>query len=608
MRQLNWYRGSKVKDTINTKEGFKLEEGDKVFLGGVQLNLEIAKNPKEGLSKRTSLCHNCGMVFFFDGTAHITTKETKLPLDIIFITENRIVKIITAVPFGDQYMYPADTVIELNSGFCRDNNINVGDFIQIDKKRSEKQREEDLEAYMTEANYRVRYKKGGLVSHSVGGRLLKSLSKKINNVSTDLGIVTRREAPPEEIISKEDWIEMLKEKKTHDKINRELYKEGVDDAKQLVRDFKSRIMSEEGLNRAQSLNLNKNDLKKLQDLKLKYRLSMNSDQYLPKNNAILINSARDKRLSSPIIRHEIEHATQTFKDSDGRSYNLIDKSLNDITLLPNVDDIDVDLNQINFYKGSNAIVKNLQRNDEAQKYFREGSGGKERSTMLAEVQQWALDNKFIKHPYDIMEPAKIKEIHNNYKQLPKEQQFLRLFNIVEPTEKNYKLLADNFNKLLTVGTVAGTGIGLAETYKKGGKKKLKSTIIRREGLAETSKTDILFQSPGDRRIEKKFKNAPMARYQEGGEQDPKQETQESPLVNKSEGTYLLDEKGDVQMVMQGNERIFSRIHTRKILSLIKKIDDEKDPVKLEKLLENLGVLVADIILTHDTQEEEYTED
>jgi len=66
-------------------------------------------------------------------------------------------------------------------------------------------------------------------------------------------------------------------------------------------------------------------------------------------------------------------------------------------------------------------------------------------------------------------------------------------------------------------------------------------------------------------------------------------------------TFLLDEKGHVQMILHGKERIFSREHTNKIMNLV-----SKKPT-IENLMK-LGQLVANIVKIHSEQKQEYVEE
>lgn len=102
--------------------------------------LEIAKTifqQAKGLSKRKSLCPNCGMIFPFPSeTFHpFWMKDTLIPLDIIWLDQQgRVVYIVQGKP-NDlsilQNTSPAKYVIELNAGDTQKLNLTIGDTIYV---------------------------------------------------------------------------------------------------------------------------------------------------------------------------------------------------------------------------------------------------------------------------------------------------------------------------------------------------------------------------------------------------------------------------------------------------------------------------------------------
>ncbi len=119
---------------------------DAIILGGKKVLVEIADNEQEratGLMHRTSLPENQGMLFVFDSSYPYAfwMKNTLIPLDMIFInSENKIIDIVTAPPCGADPCptysprEPARSVLEVNAGFSRNNNISRGDIVQIERK------------------------------------------------------------------------------------------------------------------------------------------------------------------------------------------------------------------------------------------------------------------------------------------------------------------------------------------------------------------------------------------------------------------------------------------------------------------------------------------
>lgn len=103
--------------------------------------LEIASTPKQrqiGLSKRTSLCPNCGMLFIFEkeGIYPFWMKDTYVPLDIIWLdNQNKIIKIATVLETNSEKTYvnqqKAKYVIELNANETFKLDLKVGDTILL---------------------------------------------------------------------------------------------------------------------------------------------------------------------------------------------------------------------------------------------------------------------------------------------------------------------------------------------------------------------------------------------------------------------------------------------------------------------------------------------
>jgi uncharacterized membrane protein (UPF0127 family) len=111
----------------------------------IPVYIEIADDPQEqirGLMFRKSLESNSGMLFVYEDTANQSfwMKNTLIPLDMIFIDNNlRIVDIKQNVrpclhenPCPSYTsIKPAKYVLEVNAGFVQQNNINVGDRLEI---------------------------------------------------------------------------------------------------------------------------------------------------------------------------------------------------------------------------------------------------------------------------------------------------------------------------------------------------------------------------------------------------------------------------------------------------------------------------------------------
>jgi len=95
----------------------------------------------QGLMFRKSLDDNKGMLFAFDSSSpkSFWMKNTLIPLDIIFIDENFVIKrIYHAIPCEDdpcpRYIsgVPVQYVLELGGNLTIENNIKEGDVINIE--------------------------------------------------------------------------------------------------------------------------------------------------------------------------------------------------------------------------------------------------------------------------------------------------------------------------------------------------------------------------------------------------------------------------------------------------------------------------------------------
>lgn len=114
----------------------------------VTLSLEIASTPQAratGLMKRSSIGPCDGMVFFFPSLndtqpqfriQKFWMKDTRIPLDILFIDENSRITTIahglpqSLTPIGPDI--PSATVIEIDAGRAAKEGIKVGDIVHYE--------------------------------------------------------------------------------------------------------------------------------------------------------------------------------------------------------------------------------------------------------------------------------------------------------------------------------------------------------------------------------------------------------------------------------------------------------------------------------------------
>lgn len=124
------------------------KEGEITFISSeerflIKIDVEIADNADQralGLMYREKLEENQGMLFIFrfDEMLSFWMKNTKLPLDMIFVnSKNTIVTIHTnTVPHSEdayESTEPGKYVIEVNAGFVDHHGIKVGDKIRLNR-------------------------------------------------------------------------------------------------------------------------------------------------------------------------------------------------------------------------------------------------------------------------------------------------------------------------------------------------------------------------------------------------------------------------------------------------------------------------------------------
>lgn len=115
-------------------------------VGSKTYKLILAKTDEEkikGLSERDSLAKDTGMLFIFKekGKYGFWMKKVKFPIDIIYISDTKIVDIIESAPAPKDenttslpVYYPSEDinyVLELNAGEVKGNNVKKGDKIEL---------------------------------------------------------------------------------------------------------------------------------------------------------------------------------------------------------------------------------------------------------------------------------------------------------------------------------------------------------------------------------------------------------------------------------------------------------------------------------------------
>jgi uncharacterized protein len=119
----------------------------KVAIGGKIISVLVADTPTrqfKGLSNKKDLGKYSGMLFRFPYKSRyvIVMKDMNFPIDIVWINDNKVVDLtINAKPEVKnkaekdlvQYvpLYNVDTILELPTGFVKQNNVKIGDTIVI---------------------------------------------------------------------------------------------------------------------------------------------------------------------------------------------------------------------------------------------------------------------------------------------------------------------------------------------------------------------------------------------------------------------------------------------------------------------------------------------
>ena len=277
-------------------------------------------------------------------------------------------------------------------------------------------------------------------------------------------------------------------------------------------DFKARISTPEGIRRAKALGVDPSEITStsLRDRTLN-NIEFVSDPRLGGHfnwyqNHVGIHPNAD--LKSFIARHEIEHGVQAavarsrvgvsdytgigpgayskaFKGSkslsefrskikDAAAYH---RSNNSGSFRTSIDDMLLDLDPIReptpgirrkFEEAMSAehpvvlnpkIKEYMSDKQKAVDYFFHGSGGQERSAMLSELQQYMMEKGIIpsqsyvdvtpKMIKDLYMPAKLDEAGGG--------SYLRILNIMKPTDKNFELISKGLNAMLGIGGAVTVG-------------------------------------------------------------------------------------------------------------------------------------------------------
>jgi len=109
------------------------------FSSGAVVDVEILSEPDEmarGLMGRTELPESSGALFWFGKSADhpFWMKNTRIPLDLLFLDRERVVGILTLNPFDERLhsiQRNSSLVLEVNGGWAARHQVRVGERVQI---------------------------------------------------------------------------------------------------------------------------------------------------------------------------------------------------------------------------------------------------------------------------------------------------------------------------------------------------------------------------------------------------------------------------------------------------------------------------------------------
>ena len=139
------FRRKNAKDPNPDRKGKAINVKTEEFTT-LPLQIEIPTEIRDfnlGLMFRESLDTNSGMLFIFDEVSQQSfhMRETKIPLDIAFIREDGIIESIKQLEPNDETAVESDgdilCALEVNRGWFAENNVEVGDEIDIEEGKKD---------------------------------------------------------------------------------------------------------------------------------------------------------------------------------------------------------------------------------------------------------------------------------------------------------------------------------------------------------------------------------------------------------------------------------------------------------------------------------------
>jgi uncharacterized protein len=127
---------------VPKEEGSIINEKTTFSINNTPIYAEIANTQEKrviGLSGRGSISENDGMLFVFDepGIHSFWMKDMNFPIDIIWIDKNSVIQEIStniepeSFPETFSSQLPVKYVLEVNAGFSKLHNIEVGNSVEL---------------------------------------------------------------------------------------------------------------------------------------------------------------------------------------------------------------------------------------------------------------------------------------------------------------------------------------------------------------------------------------------------------------------------------------------------------------------------------------------
>lgn len=161
---------------------------EKIQIGNKQFNVDIADTPekrKQGLSNKTSIDKDYGMLFLFDkeqDEVSFTMKNTSIPLDIVFMDEDgEVISIENGEPHSNNpYIeYDVSYVLEVNPN----SGIKVGDKLLLEDKENKDRPK--MEVLDSKGKTQFKLSGGERIVSRKETKVLIRKAKKANKLKTD---------------------------------------------------------------------------------------------------------------------------------------------------------------------------------------------------------------------------------------------------------------------------------------------------------------------------------------------------------------------------------------------------------------------------------------